>query len=74
MQVVKTDEAREPGFLYYIKKGDIWRSPMKKPGSKSAKGKAKLVVSTGVETDYSKYLYYVGTVGGKLTVERAKRK
>lgn len=70
--VTKTTTAREPGLLYYVKKGDIWASPMKKPGSK-AKGKAKLIVATGVETDYSKFIYFVGTAAGKLTVERTKR-
>lgn len=73
--LVTTDVPRESGFLYYIKGGDIWSSPMKKPGGKSAKGKAKRVASTGVDTDYSKYLYFVGTSkSGYLTVESAPRK
>lgn len=72
--IATTDIARESGFLYYIKKGDIWCSPMKKPGSK-AKGKAKMVAPTGVETDYSKSLYYVGTSkSGNLNVQSTPRK
>lgn len=74
-QTIATTKARrEPGFLYYVKKGDIWSSPMKKPGGRSAKGKAARVVSTGVELDYSRYLYFVGTSkSGFLTVDRAPR-
>lgn len=71
--IATTTTRRQPGFLYYIKGGDIWASPMKKPGGKSAKGKAQKVVATGVALDYTKYLYFVGTKAGCLTVDRAVR-
>jgi hypothetical protein len=72
--IATTHTRREPGLLYYVKKGDIWASPMKKPGGASAKGKARKIVPTGVELDYSRYLYFVGTSkSGFLTVDRAAR-
>lgn len=71
--IATTQIPRAAGFLYYVKGGDIWSSPMKKPG-KSAKGKARKVAGLGVELDYSKYLYFVGTNrSGNLTVDRALR-
>jgi hypothetical protein len=70
--VAKTDVKREKGNLYFIKKGDIWSAPLKKPGQ--PKGKQAKAASTGVELDYSKYMYFVGTDNsGNLIVERTER-
>ena len=70
--VAKTDVKRESGHLYFIKKGDIWSAPLKKPGQ--PKGKQVKAASTGVELDYSKYMYFVGTDNsGNLVVERTER-
>ncbi|MEZ4403089.1 MAG: hypothetical protein R3B06_23905 [Kofleriaceae bacterium] len=44
-------------MMYYVKNGDIWQVPRKKPGQ--AKGKASVLVKAGVEMDYGKYLYFV---------------
>ena len=70
--IAKTDVKRESGHLYFIKKGDIWSAPLKKPGQ--PKGKQVKAASTGVELDYSKYMYFVGTdSSGNLVVERTER-
>jgi hypothetical protein len=70
--IAKTDVKREKGNLYFIKKGDIWSAPLKKPGQ--PKGKQVKAAATGVELDYSKYMYFVGTDGGgNLIVERTER-
>lgn len=70
--IAKTGVKREKGFLYFIKKGDVWSAPLKKPGQ--PKGKQAKAAATGVELDYSKYMYFVGTdSSGDLIVERTER-
>jgi hypothetical protein len=70
--IAKTGVKRDTGLIYYIKGGDVWGSPLKKPGA--PKGKAAKVAATGVELDYSKYMYYVGTDGNnELVVQRTDR-
>ena len=71
--IAKTGVKRDPGLIYYIKGGDVWGSPLKKAGQ-TTKGKAQKVASTGIELDYSKFMYYVGTdSGNELVVERTNR-
>jgi hypothetical protein len=70
--IAKTGVKRDKGLIYYIKGGDVWGSPLKKPNT--PKGKAAKIASTGVELDYSKYMYYVGTdANNELVVERTDR-
>jgi topoisomerase IA-like protein len=70
--IAKTGVKRDKGLIYYIKGGDVWGSPLKKPGT--PKGKAAKIASTGVELDYSKFMYYVGTDNNnELVVERTDR-
>ena len=45
--IATTNVRREPGFLYYVKQGNIWSSPMKKPGATSTKGKARKICIHG---------------------------
>ena len=54
--------------MYYIKQGDVWATPRKKPGQ--PKGKAAKVAAAGVEMDYSKYLYYLDGDGDVARKER----
>jgi hypothetical protein len=54
--------------MYYIKNGDVWATPRKKPGQ--PKGKAAKVQVAGVEMDYSKYLYYLDGDGDVARKER----
>jgi hypothetical protein len=70
--IAKTGVKRDAGMLYYIKGGNVWGSPLKKAGA--PKGKATKVADTAVETDYSKYMYFVGTDNNnELVVERTGR-
>lgn len=77
MKVARLGIRREDGYLYYLKKGDVWASPMKKPGSRSSsKGKAVKVASVGVDCDYSKFIYYLdgdGDVAAKARKNAKKR-
>ena len=54
--------------MYYIKNGDVWATPRKKPGQ--PKGKAAKVAAAGIEMDYSKYLYYLDGDGDVARKER----
>ncbi len=70
--IAKTGVKRDNSKIYYIKGGNVWASPLKKPGQ--PKGKAEEVWKGPVQTDYSKYMYYVGTGSNdELTVERTDR-
>jgi hypothetical protein len=59
---------RDNDLMYYIKNGDVWATPRKKPGQ--PKGKATKVAAAGVEMDYSKYLYYLDGDGDVARKER----
>lgn len=70
--IAKTGVKRDAGMLYYIKGGNVWGSPLKKAGA--PKGKATKIADTAVDTDYSKYMYFVGTDNNnELVVERTGR-
>jgi hypothetical protein len=70
--IAKTGVKRDKGLIYYIKGGDVWGSPLKKPNT--PKGKAQKIAATGVDLDYAKFMYYVSTDNnGDLTVERTGR-
>jgi hypothetical protein len=55
-------------MMYYIKTGDVWATPRKKPGQ--PKGKAAKVAAAGIDMDYSKYLYYLDGDGDVARKER----
>ena len=57
-KIAKLGIKRDNDMMYYIKTGDVWATPRKKPGQ-SAKGKAAKVATAGIEMDYSKYLYFL---------------
>lgn len=56
-KVAKTSITRDNEYMYFIKKGDVWRVPRKKPGQ--PKGKAEKVAAAGVDMDYGKYIYFL---------------
>jgi hypothetical protein len=56
-KVAKLSIQRDNDFMYFIKKGDVWRVPRKKPGQ--PKGKADKVAAAGIEMDYGKYIYFL---------------
>jgi hypothetical protein len=67
-KIAKTGIKRDNDLMYYIKGGDVWATPRKKPGQ--PKGKAAKVANAGIEMDYSKYLYYLDGDGDVARKER----
>ena len=67
-KIFKTGIKRDNDLMYYIKGGDVWATPRKKPGQ--PKGKAQKVAAAGIEMDYSKYLYYLDADGDVARKER----
>jgi hypothetical protein len=67
-KIAKTGIKRDNDLMYYIKGGDVWATPRKKPGQ--PKGKAAKVAAAGIEMDYSKYLYYLDGDGDVARKER----
>ena len=67
-KIAKLGIKRDNDMMYYIKNGDVWATPRKKPGQ--PKGKAAKVQAAGVEMDYSKYLYYLDGDGDVARKER----
>src|SRR3569623_2408180 len=67
-KIAKLGIKRDNDMMYYIKSGDVWATPRKKPGQ--PKGKAAKVAAAGVEMDYSKFLYYLAGDGDIARKER----
>jgi len=67
-KIAKLGIKRDNDLMYYIKNGDVWATPRKKPNQ--PKGKAAKVAPAGVEMDYSKYLYYLDGDGDVARKER----
>jgi hypothetical protein len=67
-KIAKLGIKRDNDMMYYIKTGDVWATPRKKPGQ--PKGKAAKVANAGIEMDYSKYLYYLDGDGDVARKER----
>src|SRR5438105_15455930 len=68
-KVVKLGVKREPGYLYFLRGSDVWKTPMKRAGGPSAAGKAEKVTS-GNFAKADGYLYFLDSQGD---VSRAKR-
>ena len=68
-KVAKLGVKREPGFLYFLRGSDVWKTPMKRAGGPSAAGKAEKVASGGFKREEG-YLYFLDSNGD---VARAKR-
>jgi hypothetical protein len=56
-KIAKLGIERDNDLMYYIKGGDVWATPRKKPGQ--AKGKPRKIADAGVEMDYTKYIYFL---------------
>ena len=67
-KVFQANVKRDNNLMYYIKNGDVWGVPRKKPGQ--PKGKASKIVSAGIQMDYGKYLYYLDSDGDIARKER----
>ncbi len=68
-KVAKLGVKREPGFLYFLRGSDVWKTPMKRAGGPSAAGKAEKVASGNFQRAEG-YLYFLDSAGD---VSRAKR-
>jgi hypothetical protein len=68
-KVAKLGIKRADDMMYYIKSGDVWAVPRKKPGQ--AAGKAKKVASVGVTMDLASYLYFLDGDGDIARQQRA---
>lgn len=60
---------RDNDLMYYIKNGDVWAVPRKKAGQ--PKGKAQKVAATGLDMDYSRYIYFLDGDGDVARKARA---
>ena len=60
---------RDNDLMYYIKNGDVWATPRKKPGQ--PKGRPQKVASAGVDLDYSQYIYFLDSDGDIARKARA---
>lgn len=60
---------RDNDLMYYIKNGDVWATPRKQKGQ--PKGKPQKVASTGLEMDYSRFIYFLDGDGDVARKERA---
>jgi hypothetical protein len=69
MKIAHLGIQRDNDLMYYIKNGDVWATPRKKPGQ--PKGKAQKIASAGVDMDYSKYIYFLDSDGDIAAKERA---
>jgi hypothetical protein len=67
-KIAKLGIKRDNDMMYYIKNGDVWATPRKKPNQ--PKGKAAKVAAAGIEMDYSKFLYYLDGDGDVARKER----
>ncbi|HLL22837.1 MAG TPA: hypothetical protein VK427_11930 [Kofleriaceae bacterium] len=67
-KIAKLGIKRDNDLMYYIKNGDVWATPRKKPGQ--PKGKAAKVAAAGIEMDYSKFLYFLDGDGDVARKER----
>ena len=68
-KVAKLGVKREPGYLYFLRGADVWKTPMKRAGGPSAAGKAEKVANGGFKREEG-YLYFLDSNGD---VARAKR-
>lgn len=60
---------RDNDLMYYIKNGDVWAVPRKQKGQ--PKGKPQKVAATGLDMDYSRYLYFLDGDGDVARKERS---
>ena len=68
-KVAKLGIKREPGYLYFLRGSDIYKTPMKRAGGPSAAGKAEKVANGHFRREEG-YLYFLDSHGD---VSRAKR-
>lgn len=67
--IAKLGIKREPGFLYFLRGAEVWKTPMKRAGGTSDSGKAERVLKAEFEREEG-YLYFLDSNGD---ISRAKR-
>jgi hypothetical protein len=67
-KVAKLGIKRDNNYLYYIKSGDVWQVPRKRPGVK--KGKASKAAAGGIEME-SGFIYFLDKAGDIARVKAA---
>ena len=67
-KVAKLGIARDNNFMYYIKKGGVWRVPRKQPGV--PKGKQEMVQDAGIQQDVN-FIYFLDKKGDVSRAQRA---
>lgn len=60
---------RAKDMMYYVKDGDVWATQLRRAGE--PKGRPQKVASTGLEMDYSQYIYFLDRDGDVARKERA---
>jgi hypothetical protein len=70
-KIAKLGIKRDENFLYYLKGGDVWAAPKRKPGQ--PRGEAFMVVAVGLEIDLSQYSYEIDDDGDITRSPRAVR-
>jgi hypothetical protein len=80
-KVAKVGIKRDKNFMYYIKKGDVWRVPRKRPGKPKGRPECIAKVGAKMDTDYIYFLDKNGdvscakrAVGGQKRKKKAKKK
>ena len=68
-KIAKLGIERDNDLMYYIKDGDVWATPRKQKGQ--PKGKAQKIADTGLELDYSNFIYYLDSDGDVARKARA---
>ena len=68
--ITKLGVKREPGFLYFLRGSDVWKTPMKRAGGPSAAGKATKVTS-GNFSRAEGFLYFLDRNGDVARAQRA---
>ena len=68
-KVVKLGVKREPGYLYFLRGTNVYKTAMKRAGGPTAVGKAEPVISGGFQREEG-YLYFLDADGD---ISRARR-
>ena len=68
-KVTRLGVKREAGYLYFLRGTDVYKTPMKKAGQKSAAGKATLICNGSFEREEG-YLYFLDHNGD---ISRSRR-
>jgi hypothetical protein len=69
-KVLRTGIRRDDDYLYYVSKGDVWRTPKVRPGK--PKGAPEKLTSVGIEMEIARYIYYIDQDGDIARIPRKR--